>query len=55
MKTILETVRDKALALWKKEGILNESITVVAGPLSVKEAIGEPRKQTFPSSRARKN
>ncbi len=48
MKTILETVRDKAVALWKTEDILNERITVSAGPLSVKEAIGEPEEQDFP-------
>jgi uncharacterized protein (DUF4213/DUF364 family) len=48
MKTILETVRDKALALWEKENILNESITISAGPLSVKDAIGEPEETDFP-------
>ncbi len=48
MKTILETVRDKALALWEKEGILDEGITVSAGPLTVKEAIGTPEETDFP-------
>lgn len=48
MKTTLETVRDKAIALWTKEDILNESITVSAGPLSVKEAIGTPEETDFP-------
>lgn len=46
--TILETVRDKALALWKKEGILNERITISAGPLTVEEAIGTPEETDFP-------
>ena len=45
---ILESVRDKAVALWEKERILDESITVSAGPLTVKEAIGEPEEQDFP-------
>ncbi|NDV19878.1 hypothetical protein GO013_10640 [Pseudodesulfovibrio sp. JC047] len=48
MKTILETVRDKAVALWKEKNILNESITVSAGPLTVKEAIGTPEENDFP-------
>ena len=48
MKTVLETVRDKAIALWKKEDILGESITISAGPLSVKEAIGTPEEKDFP-------
>ncbi|BDQ36993.1 membrane protein [Pseudodesulfovibrio nedwellii] len=48
MKTTLETVRDKALVLWGKEDILNESITVSAGPLTVEEAIGTPEENDFP-------
>lgn len=48
MKTILETVRDKALSLWEQKDILNESITVAAGPLTVKEAIGTPDETDFP-------
>ncbi|QGY40400.1 hypothetical protein GM415_09745 [Pseudodesulfovibrio cashew] len=48
MKTILETVRDKALVLWEKADILGENITVSAGPLSVKEAIGTPDETDFP-------
>jgi hypothetical protein len=48
MKTVLETVRDKALSLWEKEGILSESITVSAGPLTVEEAIGTPEETDFP-------
>ncbi|WP_319543283.1 Rossmann-like domain-containing protein [uncultured Pseudodesulfovibrio sp.] len=48
MKTTLEIVRDKALLLWGKENILNESITVSAGPLTVKEAIGSPEENDFP-------
>ena len=45
---ILETVREKALTLWGKEGILGERITVTAGPLTVKEAIGTPEETDFP-------
>ncbi|WFS61201.1 DUF364 domain-containing protein [Pseudodesulfovibrio thermohalotolerans] len=48
MKTILETVHERALELWTKEGILDESITVTAAPLSVKEAIGTPEGNDFP-------
>ena len=48
MKTILEIARDKALVLWEKENILNESITISAGPLTVKEAIGTPEETDFP-------
>eukprot|EP00828_Plagiopyla_frontata_P009532 TRINITY_DN14924_c0_g2_i1.p2 TRINITY_DN14924_c0_g2~~TRINITY_DN14924_c0_g2_i1.p2 ORF type:complete len:242 (-),score=129.94 TRINITY_DN14924_c0_g2_i1:669-1394(-) len=48
MNSTLTIVRDKALGLWKKKDILDESITVVAGPLSVKEAIGEPEEKDFP-------
>lgn len=48
MNSTLETVRDKTLALWQKLGIEDESITVKAGPLTVKEAIGEPAEKDFP-------
>ncbi|BDQ35608.1 Rossmann-like domain-containing protein [Pseudodesulfovibrio portus] len=44
----LETVREKALNLWEKDGILDERITVTAGPLTVKEAIGTPEETDFP-------
>ena len=46
--TILESVREKALFLWEKEGILNERITISAGPLTVEEAIGTPDETDFP-------
>lgn len=48
MKTILETVHERALALWGRENILDERITISAGPLSVKEAIGTPDAMDFP-------
>ena len=48
MNSTLTIVRDKALELWKEKDILGESITVVAGPLTVKEAIGEPEEKDFP-------
>lgn len=46
--TTLEAVREKALALWKNKGILNEHITVSAGPLTVEQAIGTPEEKDFP-------
>ncbi len=48
MKTALERVHDKAVALWEKEGILNEGVTVSAGPLTVEQAIGAPEGDDFP-------
>ncbi|MCJ2164777.1 MULTISPECIES: DUF364 domain-containing protein [unclassified Pseudodesulfovibrio] len=48
MKTILETVRDKAIELWTREDILAEPITVSAGPLTVEQAIGNPEETDFP-------
>ena len=46
--TILETVREKAIAQWESQGILDERITVSAGPLTVEEAIGTPEETDFP-------
>lgn len=48
MRSILEIVHQKALDLWTTEGILDETITVTAAPLSVKEAIGTPEGTDFP-------
>lgn len=48
MNSILEAVRDKALVLWENKDILGERITVSAGPLSVKDAIGSPEGSDFP-------
>ncbi|MEF2230098.1 MAG: DUF364 domain-containing protein [Pseudodesulfovibrio sp.] len=48
MQTTLEIVRDKSRALWKEMGILDEPITVTAGPLSVRDAIGDPEGRDFP-------
>ena len=48
MQTTLEIVRDKARALWRQMGILEEPVSVKAGPLSVKDAIGTPEGQDFP-------
>lgn len=46
--TILETIRDKALSMWDQQGILDESISVTAAPLTAKEAIGTPQETDFP-------
>jgi len=48
MQTTLEIVRDKSRTLWQAMGILDESVTVTAGPLSVRDAIGNPEGQDFP-------
>lgn len=46
--SILQTVHDKAVGLWREQGILGERITVSAGPLTVKEAIGTPEATDYP-------
>lgn len=48
MKTVFETVCERALDLWTQENLLDETITVTAAPLSVKEAIGTPEGDDFP-------
>ncbi|WP_419786659.1 Rossmann-like domain-containing protein [Pseudodesulfovibrio sp.] len=48
MSSTLETVRQKAHAIWQGKGILGESITVTAGPLTVEQAIGNPEGTDFP-------
>ncbi|WP_285907557.1 Rossmann-like domain-containing protein [Pseudodesulfovibrio pelocollis] len=42
MKSMLEIVRDKAVRLWDKTGLMEEHVCVNAGPLTVQQAIGEP-------------
>ena len=46
--SVLETVRKRAVEVWTEEGILDEQVRVVAGPLTVEEAIGTPEEQDFP-------
>jgi len=48
MSKILHEVRDRAVEIWKQEEILGQSVQVVTGPLSVKEAIGDPGSEDFP-------
>lgn len=48
MPSILELVRDKALENWTKAGMLEERVQVVAGPLTVEQAIGNPGGGDFP-------
>ena len=48
MRTILDTVHQRAVDLWTSEALLKERITVNAGPLSVQEAIGSPEGNDFP-------
>lgn len=46
--TILETVRERAVAMWGKKGLLDENVTVAAGPLTAEQAIGTPDDKDFP-------
>jgi hypothetical protein len=46
--SVLETVRKRAVEVWTEEGLLDERVRVVAGPLSVEEAIGTPDEHDFP-------
>lgn len=48
MQSILEIVRDKGARLWEEHGLMEENVTVKAGPLTVKQAIGEPGMGDFP-------
>jgi Domain of unknown function (DUF364). len=48
MPSVLELVRDKALESWTAEGILGESVQVVAAPLTTEQAIGRPGYGDFP-------
>lgn len=47
-QSILNQVRDRAVALFRQEGLLDEPVRVVAGPLSVEQAIGKPEGHDFP-------
>ena len=46
--TILEQVRQRAIGIWEKAGLMDESVEVTAAPLSVEEAIGNPEGQDYP-------
>lgn len=45
---MLERVREKATELWRKNGLLDEPITIKAKTLTVHEAIGDPEGDDFP-------
>lgn len=44
----LEKVRSLAIETWRKAGLMDEIIEVVAAPLSVEQAIGHPQGDDFP-------
>ncbi len=46
--SVLETLRDKMLALWEEKRLLAEPVTVRARTLTVEEAIGDPEGDDFP-------
>ncbi|WP_147820956.1 Rossmann-like domain-containing protein [Salidesulfovibrio onnuriiensis] len=48
MNTIMNRVRDKVIPVWEEHGLMNETITVMAGPLTVEQAIGTPDGEDFP-------
>lgn len=48
MQSILELVRDRGARVWEEHGLMEESVTVTAGPLTVKQAIGDPGMGDFP-------
>lgn len=48
MKSALEAVREKAIRLWKSKGLMEECVTITAGPLSAEQAIGNPAGGDFP-------
>lgn len=48
MSTMLESIRNKAAAEWLLANLMDETIAVTAGPLTVEEAIGRPQQTDFP-------
>ncbi|MEO0248966.1 MAG: DUF364 domain-containing protein [candidate division WOR-3 bacterium] len=48
MDDFFESLRVRVFSLWKKEGLLSETIQIRARALSTKEAIGNPEHQDFP-------
>jgi len=45
---MLESVRRRALDIWREHGLLNEPVTVQARTLTVHEALGDPEGDDFP-------
>ncbi|WP_243543874.1 Rossmann-like domain-containing protein [Pseudodesulfovibrio tunisiensis] len=48
MSAILEAVRERAVSVWTAEDMLDQSVQVVTGPLTVEQAIGNPEGKDFP-------
>lgn len=48
MSAILAAVHARAVGLWKREGLLDNHVQVSAGPLTVKQAIGDPGSNDYP-------
>lgn len=46
--TVLETVRRKAVELWRERDLLDEPVEIKARTLTVHEAIGDPEGDDFP-------
>ncbi len=44
----MDVVRDRVVPVWEEQGVMNESITIQAGPLTVEQAIGKPDGRDFP-------
>lgn len=48
MENIFKTLKERSQRLWDDYGILDQTVTVRARPLSVEEAIGNPEAKDFP-------
>ncbi len=48
MDDIYEQLKNRAMALWREEGLLSEKIQIRARALTTREAIGDPEHQDFP-------
>jgi hypothetical protein len=48
MEDIYGQLKERALELWREEGLLKEKIHICARALTTKEAIGNPEHQDFP-------
>ena len=48
MEDIFIALKEQAQKLWDKHGLLDKQVTVLARPLTVEEAIGNPEAKDFP-------
>jgi hypothetical protein len=48
MPSILESLRNQVVPAWHKQGLMDDPVSVTAGPLSVEQAIGNPGRSDFP-------